>query len=285
MRYRYLRYPGGKGKAVTFSYDDGCTDDRRFVEILDRHGIKCTFNHNSDAIKKGKAYSKEDCEALFLSKGHEIAVHGYWHRAEGAIRPIDGIRDVLDCRLALEAKFGRIIRGMAYPDSGITLLHNGTRYEDVRTYLGQLDIAYARTLRGDNDSFLLPTDWYAWVPTAHHKNPKLKEYMQKFLEYSADNSYHARRFPVLFYLWGHSYEFDNDKNWDLAEEICATLGGRDDIWYATNIEIYEYVKAYESLVFSADGSIVYNPTLYTVWFDVDAVAYQIAPGETLRIAE
>ena len=37
----------GKKKAVTFSYDDGVTQDRRLVELLNRYGLKATFNLNS----------------------------------------------------------------------------------------------------------------------------------------------------------------------------------------------------------------------------------------------
>lgn len=44
MAYRHMRYPGGKAKAVTFSYDDGVHHDIRLAEICNRHGIKVTFN-------------------------------------------------------------------------------------------------------------------------------------------------------------------------------------------------------------------------------------------------
>lgn len=47
MKYRFLRFPEGRAKAVTFSYDDGCRDDIRFARTIDRYGIKCTFNINS----------------------------------------------------------------------------------------------------------------------------------------------------------------------------------------------------------------------------------------------
>jgi hypothetical protein len=62
----------------------------------------------------------------------------------------------------------------------------------------------------------------------------------------------------LFYIWGHSFEFDRNDNWQHLEDICGVLANKEDIWYATNIEIYEYVKAYDALVYSADGKRVYN---------------------------
>ena len=281
MRYRYMRFPDGKAKALTLSYDDGCKQDIRFSEIISEYGLKCTFNITHDSQKN---LSAEQIKESFLGKGHEIAVHGYAHRAEGTLRPIEGIQDVLNCRLELERTYDMIIRGMAYPDCGITRFANGGNYESIKHYLKDLDIAYARTLAGDNDRFELPDDWYSWMPTAHHDNPALFEYIDSFVNLDVlGKKYYAHRQPRLFYLWGHSFEFDRKDNWDRLTEICERLSGRDDIWYATNIEIYNYVTAYNSLIYSADGNTVYNPTLFTIWFEVDGVPYTITPGETLKI--
>ena len=284
MRYQHLRFPNGLAKAVTFSYDDGCRGDLRLAETLDRYGIKCTFNLSKLAQKPEHGLTAEEIKEHILSKGHEVAVHGYFHRAEGALRPIEGIRDVLDCRLELEHSFDRIIRGMAYPDSGITKMLVGTTFSDIKHYLKDLDIAYARTLGGDNDTFRLPEDFYAWMPTAHHNNAKIFDYIQEFVGQDMSvKQYGAYRYPRLFYLWGHSFEFDGGNNWDRLDRICEELGGKEDIWYTTNIEIYDYVMAYRSLVYSADGTMIYNPTVTTVWMDIDGAVYCIEPGKTVRI--
>ena len=283
MRYRFLRFPGGLSKAVTLSYDDGCKDDIRFSETICAHGLKCTFNINSGFIaeKEGDWHlTHEQIKKYLIDTGNEIAVHGKYHRASGKQLPIDGIRDVLECRTELENDFGMIIRGMAYPDSGITRFENGAEYGNIKRYLTDLGIVYSRTLGGDNDSFALPTDWHTWMPTAHHTNPELFGYIDKFLN-EPMSSYEAAQTPGLFYLWGHSFEFENNKNWDLLNKICSALSNKPDVWYATNIEIYDYVSAYRSLVFSADGSMVYNPTLLDIWFTEDGEPYIIKSGETL----
>lgn len=282
MRYQFLRYPGGKYKAVTLSYDDGCVQDLRFSDVITKHGLKCTFNLNSKSLR-GEHITDEQIKEYFLDRGHEVAVHTAMHRAPGSLRAIEGIGEVLNCRLELEERFGMIVRGMAYPDIGILYFTNGANYETIKNYLTELDIAYARTLGGDNDSFLLPDDFHAWLPTAHHKNPEIFNMIEKFLNINyEEDPYLSDHFPKIFYLWGHSYEFDTNNNWDRLDEICEKLSGRDDIWYATNIEIYDYVKAYESLVYSADGNTIYNPTLYDIWFSRDDVVYKIASGETLK---
>ena len=45
-----LRFPGGKTRALTFSYDDGVLQDRRLVGILNDHGLRGTFNIGSGVL-------------------------------------------------------------------------------------------------------------------------------------------------------------------------------------------------------------------------------------------
>ena len=277
----FLRYPGGRAKAVTFSYDDGVPQDQRLAALFDRFGVKGTFNFTAKPH-----FTKEQIHEYFLSRGHEIAVHGAEHRANGNLRAIEGIRDALDCRLVLEDLCDRIIRGMAYPDSGIRLMGRpGNSYEKIKEYLKELDIVYARTV-GENLSFELPADFHAWFPTIHHGHPRALELIEEFLELDTSaKAYHSRRTPRLFYIWGHSYEFDRNNEWEQMEKILEKISGHDDIWYATNMEIYEYVTAYQSLQYSADGLLVYNPTVIPVWIDVGGDIYRIGSGESVRIQE
>ncbi len=282
MKYRLLRFPNGKTKAVTFSYDDGSRHDIRLCDTLNRYGLKCTFNLVGSKFDQGtSALTKEYVENEILGRGHEIANHGYEHRALDVQRPIEAVREILDCRLVLEREFGRIIRGFACPDRSINRFKTPDIYERVRRYMVDCDLAYARSTGGDNDAFALPEDWFHWIPTAHHDNPALFDYIDRFLSEDVNAQYRSRRGPRLFYLWGHAHEFENKGNWERLDEICQRLSGHEDVWYATNMEIYRYVEAYRALEYSADGLRVYNPTLLTVWFDVDGTLYRIASGETI----
>lgn len=139
--------------------------------------MKCTFNHtNSERL------TKEEVTEYILSKGHEIAVHGANYRKEGLIRPTNGINDILLCRKNLGNKYGMIIRGMAYLDSGIRNIFTDNTYRRIRSYLiKDLYIVYSRTLGEDNDLFRLPEDWYAQAPTAYHKNLELMKYIYIYI--------------------------------------------------------------------------------------------------------
>ena len=280
----FLRFPGGKGKAVTLSYDDGVTQDVRLIEIMKKHGLKGTFNLNSGLFApegcefppntKVKRMSKKCCLETYRNSGMEIAVHGLSHPYLEQLPPNVCTYEILQDRLNLEHDFHCIVRGMAYPF--------GTFNEQVVTALQQCGIVYARTV-ASTEKFDLPTDWLRMPATCHHNNPRLMELARTFVEKSA-------RAPQLFYLWGHSYEFDIHNNWEVMERFAQYMGCRDDIWYATNIEIYDYVRAFSQLQFSADGQFVHNPTnttlFFAAWLSGELFhTYCIAPGDTIVCAD
>ena len=120
-------------------------------------------------------------------------------------------------------------------------------------------------------------------PICHHENINLFDWLKEFKE--VNNStfwYEPRLHPKLFYLWGHAYEFENNK-WHIIEEFCKRASDIEGVWFATNIEIYEYTKSFESLEFSVDNKIVYNPSLIDVYFRLDKDDYVIKSGETLYL--
>ena len=252
--------------------------------------MKCTFNYHLSVLNNPSSdkISVGDIKERFLAKGHEVAVHGKTHAALGVTPSANGVRDVLEGRLGLEKEFDRIIRGFAYPDTMKFIC--GEKYEQIKAYLKEIGVVYARTcfsdfhdVLADGAAFDLPTDWHFWTPTAHHDTKKIFEYIDRFLALDEGKIYRASRHPRLFYIWGHSSEFNNKGNWDHLDEICEKLSGKYDTWYATNIEIYDYVKAYESLVLSADCKRIYNPSLYKLWFSADNVIHSVEPGETIVV--
>lgn len=284
MRYIFMRFPEGKGKAVSFSYDDNAVANKRLSDIMAEYGIKCTFNLNSQKSNEmfGNMLTVNEAKEYILDRGHEIAVHGVFHKGLGLVRPLEGIKDVLDCRLELEKDFGVIIRGMAYPDS--TKMLHGNNWETIKAYLKDLGIVYSR-LVGINPDFDMPEDWLLWTPTASENHPEIYEIAEKFANLDIHSGYITGQYPKLFLMSGHASGFEKKNNWEHFEKICKILAKRADTWYATCMEIYEYTKAYESLVWSADSSLVYNPTLFEIWFDVDGRPYSIKSGETRRIED
>lgn len=272
-----MRYPGGRAKALTYSYDDGVDQDIRLIEILNKYNMKGTFNINSGMIAPegttypddqifGRRMSESMCKEIY--KGHEVALHALNHPYLESIPVSDCVYEVYQDRVNLEKLTGGIVRGMAYP--------YGTTSDSVVDVLKSCGIAYSRTTVSTN-GFKIPTDWLRMPATCHHREPKLMELAKTFVEMDL-----TIRPCTLFYLWGHSYEFDVNNNWYIIEEFAEFMANREnEIWYATNIEIYDYIKKYEQLQFSADNTMVYNPTDTELFFSANKIIMSVKPGETL----
>lgn len=280
----YMLFPGAKRKALTFSYDDGVEQDIRLMEIFNKHGLKGTFNLNGQPLEtpaytypEGTVHRRLGYERALetyggeLGRNHEIAIHGYTHpfldRLPRSLATYEAVKD----REVLEGLFGRLIRGCAYP--------MGTYNDMTVEVLRDAGVAYARTTVTTGD-FRVPAeeDWLRLPATCHHNDPRLFDLADRFVS-GEPGSWDS---PWLFYVWGHAYEFDINGNWDRMESFCEKVGGREDVWYATNIEIYDYVQAYRRLQFSANGGWVYNPSALPVWFEY-GVSACVKPGETLKL--
>lgn len=225
-----------KLKAVTFSFDDGITQDIRMVELLDKYGLKATFNLNSEkfgVIKEeffgGKKFIKkriEISEVKDLYENHEVAAHTLTHPNLTEIEQENEIiRQVEQDRLNLEICSFKDVVGMAYPCGGI---NNDDRVADIiRRNTG---IRYARTITSTHN-FKMQDNLLRFNPTAHFGDNKIFELADEFLNLKPNE-------PQLFYIWGHSYECDYVDSWDRLEELFKRLSGHEDVYYATNKDVF-----------------------------------------------
>lgn len=281
-RMDYMLFPDGKRKAMTLSYDDGVVQDRRLVRILNQYNMKCTFNLGAgvlgahEELKMGSKtvdVSKIDPdEVAALYADHEVAGHGLWHSSLANIGSPAAMYETIEDKRQLESLTGKIVRSFAYPF--------GQFNEQVKELLQLAGYQSARTVISSGD-FSIPQDFMAWEATCHHNDPRLMELAKMFCE--GDN-----RFPMakLFYLWGHAYEFDVDDNWEVIEAFAQYVSQFvADIWFATNAEIVDYVTAYRALKYSADASMIMNPTSTEVWLGIAGQSIRIAPGETVSISD
>jgi len=254
MRCFVMRFPEGKPKAMTFSYDDGVPEDLRLAELMKKYGVKCTFNINTMFYENGNEpenrLKKSELKELAENPLFEIACHGHIHPYYTYLPQVSATDDILKNRKAIEQITGKITRGFAYPSI--------SAFNDIsETALKAAGIVYAR-LATRNNNFYLPENWFRWEPTCHHKD-SIKAY-EEFSQIT-----NPRSKPLVMYVWGHSFEFERENNWELIEELFEKCHNNPEIWYATNMEIYNYVSAFESLVFSANGKKIYNPTAIDLW--------------------
>ncbi len=225
----------GKKKAMTFSYDDGVLQDIRLVKLLNKYGLRSTFNLNSELL--GRKWSlvrngitvchdkvaPQDVRAVYA--GHEVAAHTLTHPFLPDTEEKEIIRQVEEDRVKLSELCDYEVLGMAYPGGGIN--HDLRVEEIVRANTG---IRYARTTDATRN-FSLQKDLICLDPTVYHiDTEEMFRLGEAFLALEPET-------PALFYVWGHSYEFDAWQFWDRFEEFCRMMSGKADIFYGTNREV------------------------------------------------
>lgn len=229
-------FPDQKKKAVTFSYDDGTEQDIRLAELFHRYGLKATFNINSGLFGQRRYLDREgkrvehnrlpQSEIRAVYQGHEVAAHTLDHCRLPDWPDAEVIRQVEEDRRNLEELMGYEIVGMAYSCGGVN--HDARTARLVQTQTG---VRYARTITSSH-SFEPQEDLYQFRPTVHHHSEweMLFKLADDFVSLRSET-------PQIFYIWGHSFEFDIDDTWDRFEEFCRRISGHDDIFYGTNREV------------------------------------------------
>jgi hypothetical protein len=260
-------WPEGKAGAFTASYDDGPKEDRPLVEIFNRYGMRGTWNLNGNrvaaAVNPGGDVAWPELQSLYA--GHEVAAHGLTHPWLDRIPDERILMELVEDRRRLET-------GVRYPVKGISLPF-GAYDRRVLAILERAGIVHCRTTRATL-GFGVPENFLEWHPTCHHK-AELSKLWQDFTD---------RKEPhKLFYLWGHSYEFDRNQNWEVIEQFGALVRTAREagwLWCATNMEIYEYVTAWRRLWCSLDGSSVRNVNGTPLWLRADGRLVRVGAGET-----
>ncbi len=242
-------FPGGKRRVVTFSYDDGPDADERLIALFDKYGVKGTFHLN------GRKYIGAD-EATLASlreryKNHEIACHTMQHGDPEIMAPSSVVQETIEDRRVLEKIAQYPVIGMSYP--------SGSWNDDVISAMRSCGITYSRTTQ-NTKNFHFPRDFMEWHPTCHHRDAM--EVADRFIE-----NLHSRWIYPLFYIWGHAHEFRCEEDWAYIEKLVAKIAGLDNVWYATNGEIYRYVMAGKRLEISADECVFRNVSDIDVWVD------------------
>lgn len=274
-------FPGGRKKAFTLSSDDGVTQDGRLTELMRKYGIKGTFHLNSGLmgdrdwlIQPGidashYKYGRDEIKDVY--DGFEIAVHTMTHADLTKVPSSMVSWEIAENKRDLESIAGHPIQGMSYPF--------GTYNDAVEGIADICGILYSRTVAVTED-FRMPDNFMEWHPTCHYCADNRMELAEKFLEKESEQKYLA---PSLFYVWGHAYQLDAYQDWDGIETFFAKIANRQDVWYASNIEICCYMQAVKNLVYSSTGDYIFNPSCLDVWLMIDNKEYHIPSGETISV--
>ena len=199
-------------KIFLISFDDGTVWDGRFVDLLNKYGMKATFNLNSGL--EDFVWHYEDrfpvrrqilSETVEQYRSHEIASHSLHHHWLNSLTPPQLSREVGEDCETLRKIFGLKEIGFGVPF----------------TACGQREIniikKYVRYIRLSEfaDSFALPEDPYHIPIHGLYNQPDIRDRIAAF----ARND-----LPVsLFVMAGHSYELEVLDHWGYMEELLRYI--------------------------------------------------------------
>ena len=229
-------YPGGKKKAFNITYDDGVLQDERFVALLNRYGIKGTFNLNSQLMREefswihpnGMQVKRLSMErARHLYDGHEIASHTLTHPYMHELPDQELYRQLKNDKDNLETFFEREVKGFAVPFD---------YYDDrIAACAKACGFTYARKSEFTGN-FTPCTDFFHWKTGIYHIDPDLTGFVAEFLNTQEE--------LAVCQIVGHSYDLDAENLWGTMELICAAVSGHDDIWFCTNAELVDFLSSH-----------------------------------------
>lgn len=262
-------YPGGALKAFNVTYDDGVTQDVRFVALLDRYGMKGTFNLNAQLMEERFEWV-HDCgmvikrlspeEAIDIYGDHEIASHTLTHPYMRGKTDEELLWELGEDKRRLEKLFGREVAGFAVP------FHYYS--QKIAAIAKRCGFVYGRCSEESRSysPYQLP---YRWEAGIFHLSPELDTFVDGF--FSTDQEL------ALCQIVGHSYDLDVADMWDKMESVFRAVAASPDVLPMTHIELVRYLDAMGFAVFY-DGYIE-NRSEERLWFQVDGTVMSVEAGE------
>ena len=260
-------YPGGKRKAFNITYDDGVMQDLRFVELMNRYGIKGTFNLNSELMKTGFTWThpngmevkRLDVDTVrWLYRGHEIASHTRTHPYMHGLTEQEVMDQLAGDKRELEEMLGVEVSGFAVPFD-----YYSPMIADCAKKCG---FEYAR-MSEFSGSYEPCRNYWFWKTGFYHIEPGLEAFADSFFETEQE--------LAVCQIVGHSYDLDAENLWGTVEEILRRVSRAEDVWSCTNLELVRYLKAMD-LVDIHDAQIR-NHSGMELWFEIDGKPVCIPP--------
>lgn len=258
-------YHNGKQKAFNVTYDDGVIQDFKFVNLLNKYSVVGTFNLNSkltmdqftwkhESGLKVKRLKKE--EIIRLYDGHEIASHSLTHPMLPDLDYKAVMYELTEDKKNLAAWFQREIKGFAYPFGP---------YNEITTQcVKEAGFTYAR-IGEETEDYSFSKNPLIWKASFYHIVPGLENFVHKFSE-SIDEL-------ALCQIVGHTYEFDVYNMWDKIEKILSFISKEKDIWFASTIDIVEYLEAMKKIEITNQKII--NHSEKDLWFEINENIHKV----------
>ena len=233
---------GKPKKIITLSLDDCVLQDERFIGLLKKFDMTCTFNVNSGLFgtkemigppEKRVPHDRITLEqARHLYDGYEVAGHTLTHPDLDTLSREEIIHEIEDDRRQLEEITGQKLYGIGFPGMN---RFNDMVLDVVKTCTPYI---YARTAEFTYD-FRMPTveSLMRWAPTCFFVELEKDTRLTDAFEAAVPED------DMLFFIVGHTYEFDICENWEWLEGYLQRLANMKDTIITTSADVALYVRS------------------------------------------
>jgi len=237
---------------LTISVDDGYPLDLKAAELLDRHGLKATFyvpatNPEYEVMTKDQVRE--------LSRRFEIGGHTYSHLSLTLKSDAEARADILDGKHWVEDVTGFPVRAFCYPQGKFTAR--------IVEWVKEAGFIGARTCFFNRSE--MPRDpYHCGVSTHTHNHSALIQVRHALLEgnfkgvvdffrvHKAERDWeihfqHAvsavERRGGVAHLFFHTWEIDQQRDWDKLARVLEYVAGRKQLTRVTNGELFALCRA------------------------------------------
>lgn len=222
---------GKPKKYFTMSFDDGCRQDAKTMEIMRQYGLDCaTFFLNTGL------YTDNDPDHFSLDEvrtgiydGFEVGCHSLTH---GILTDIQNDLDAIKREMGEDA--ANVASATGIEPTGMAWPYGLYNEKIARRIMANTTVRYARVVVGTGD-FSLPGGFMQWQPSCGISDENMLELAEQFCAAECTED-------MVFYVWGHGYELDQFDLYDELETLVKMMAEADDVVPVTNGEFYQIFK-------------------------------------------
>lgn len=225
---------------VTTSWDDGQKTDLKLAKLLTKYGIKGTFYVTASRYDP-LPLEREDI--VEISREHEIGAHTINHVDLVSIPVSEAKNEIEGSKSYIEELIGHQVKMLSYPF--------GRYNKGIAEIVKQAGFIGARTCRPGN--FGMQNNLYEWQITLFASNGSPLMALRiwwgfRLWKVSALLDWESRAkllFDLvlqnggIYHIYGHSLEFEENKEWDKLERVLNYISRREGVRYMTNGKIVE----------------------------------------------
>lgn len=228
---------------VTTSWDDGHVLDLQVAGLLKKYNLTGTF-YVSPKCRELKFKSRlDDQEIRLLAKRFEIGAHTMTHPRLTRVSLNEADKEIRNSKSHLEKVLGKKVVSFCYPGGEFDKKH--------KKIARDAGFSYARTVRRlhikpSKDNFAAATTIHAYK---HYQDvPKIlvlsrfnpAKFWLVFNDWSELGKLmfdKALKSGGVYHVWGHSWEIDNNNDWERLERLFRYISDHDGVSYVTNKEL------------------------------------------------